>query len=119
MVRTLQEPEARANAIQETASTLHQWLDEMVELSLLSRALELERNSISFDEHAMGILGRIYDRGYATCEDLAEWLTTPEEWIAFSRLQRARLLYDTETEFQVSREGRALVRELLNEGDTE
>ena len=46
-----------------------------------------------------------------------KWLESPEEWIAFSRLQRARLLYDAGTEFTVSREGRALIHKLLGDGE--
>ncbi len=85
--------------------------------SALLNTLDLEQNSISFDPTAAAILGRIYDRGHATCEDLTEWLESPEEWIAFSRLQRARLLYDAGTEFTVSREGRALIHKLLGDGE--
>ena len=62
------------------------------EQSALVRTLALEQNAVSFDPTAGAILARIYDRGHATCEDLADWLESPEEWIAFSRLQRARLL---------------------------
>ncbi len=87
--------------------------------SALLNTLDLEQNAISFDPTAAAILGRIHDRGHATCKDLAEWLESPEEWIAFSRLQRARLLYDAGTEFTVSREGRALIHKLLSPGDEE
>ena len=91
-------------------------LDEgMPELDVLARAIALEQNSVGFDVTAATILGRIFDRGHATCEDLADWLETPEEWIAFSRLQRARLLYDSGTEFTVSPAGRSLMHHLLNE----
>ena len=83
----------------------------------LINTLDLERNSISFDPTAAVILCRIREHGHATCEDLASWLETPEEWIAFSRLQRARLLYDAGTEFTVSREGHVLLDELLSESD--
>lgn len=83
----------------------------------LTNTLDLERNAITFNPTAAVILGRIYDRGHATSDDLAEWIETADEWIAFSRLQRARLLYDAGTEFTVSREGRKLVEGLLNEGD--
>ncbi len=86
------------------------------EPSALSRTLALERNAITFDRVAAAILGRIYDRGHATCEELAQWLESPEEWIAFSRLQRSRLLQDSGTEFTVSREGQRLVKALLGEG---
>ena len=85
--------------------------------SALLNTLDLEQNAISFNPTAAAILGRIYDRGHATCEDLTEWLESPEEWIAFSRLQRARLLYDAGTEFTVSREGRALIHKLLGDGE--
>lgn len=85
------------------------------ELDVLARAIALEQNSVGFDVTAATILGRIFDRGHATCEDLADWLETPEEWIAFSRLQRARLLYDSGTEFTVSPAGRSLIQHLLNE----
>lgn len=91
-------------------------LDEgMPEHDVLARAIALEQNSVGFDVVAATILGRIFDRGHATCEDLADWLESPEEWIAFSRLQRARLLYDSGTEFTVSPAGRSLVHHLLNE----
>ena len=89
------------------------------EESALINTLALEQNAIGFDPPAAAILGRIFDRGHATCEDLADWLESPEEWIAFSRLQRARLLYDSGTEFTVSPAGRRLIRELLSEGDAE
>ena len=81
----------------------------------LADTLDLERNSITFDPTAAVILARIYERGRATCEDLADWLESPDEWIAFSRLQRARLVYDSGTEFHASREGRELVEALLSE----
>jgi len=87
------------------------------EQSSLIRTLALEQISISFDPTAATILARIYDRGHATCEDLADWLESPEEWIAFSRLQRARLLYDSGTEFTVSPFGRRLIHRILN-GDS-
>ena len=67
----------------------------------------------------MAILGRIFDRGHATCDDLADWLESPDEWIAFSRLQRARLLYDAGTEFTLSPEGRALVQQILSQSELE
>lgn len=86
-----------------------------LEQSALIRRLALEQNSVSFDPVAGAILGRIYDRGHATCEDLADWLESPEEWIAFSRLQRARLLYDSGTEFTVSPDGRQLIYRILND----
>ena len=85
------------------------------EHDVLARTIALEQNSVGFDVTAATILGRIFDRGHATCEDLADWLETPEEWIAFSRLQRARLLYDSGTEFTVSPAGRSLIHHLLNE----
>ena len=99
------------------------WLNSVVmsverpvpEHDVLARAIALEQNSVGFDVTAATILGRIFDRGHATCEDLADWLETPEEWIAFSRLQRARLLYDSGTEFTVSPAGRSLIHHLLNE----
>ncbi len=81
----------------------------------LTDTLDLERNSVTFDPIAAVILTRIYERGRATCEDLANWLESPDEWIAFSRLQRARLVYDAGTEFHASREGRELVEALLSE----
>lgn len=83
----------------------------------LTDTLDLERNSITFDPTAAVILARIYERGRATCEDLADWLESPDEWIAFSRLQRARLVYDAGTEFHASPEGRELVEALLSEDD--
>ena len=85
--------------------------------SALLNTLDLEQNAISFNPTAAAILGRICDRGHATCEDSAEWLESTEEWLAFSRLQRARLLYDAGTEFTVSREGRALIHKLLGDGE--
>ena len=91
----------------------------VVRSSALINTLALEQNAIGFDPPAAAILGRIFDRGHATCEDLADWLESPEEWIAFSRLQRARLLYDSGTEFTVSPAGRRLIREMLSEGDAE
>ena len=87
------------------------------EQSALVRTLALEQNAVSFDPTAGAILARIYDRGHATCEDLADWLESPEEWIAFSRLQRARLLYDSGTEFTVSPAGRRLIQRLLSEAE--
>lgn len=92
---------------------------ERFEQSALVRTLALEQNSVGFDVTAATILARIFDRGHATCEDLADWLESPEEWIAFSRLQRARLLYDSGTEFTVSPAGRSLIHHLLNEIDDE
>ena len=89
--------------------------EELATLSVLERTLNLERISISFDSVAGAILGRIHDKGHATCADLAEWFDSPEEWIAFSRLQRARLLYDAGSEFTVSREGREWITRLLGE----
>ena len=86
-----------------------------LEQSALIRRLALEQNSVSFDPVAGAILGRIYDRGHATCEDLADWFESPAEWIAFSRLQRARLLYDSGTEFTVSPDGRRLIHRILND----
>ena len=91
----------------------------VIRSSALINTLALEQNAIGFDPPAAAILGRIFDRGHATCEDLADWLESPEEWIAFSRLQRARLLYDSGTEFTVSPAGRRLIREMLSEGDAE
>ena len=87
------------------------------EASALSNTLDLERNSLTFDPTAMALLGRIQDRGHATCEDLSQWLETSAEWIAFSRLQRSRLLNDSGTEFTVSRDGRRLVEQMLSEID--
>ena len=89
------------------------------EQSALVRTLALEQNAVGFDLTAATILARIFDRGHATCEDLADWLESPEEWIAFSRLQRARLLYDSGTEFTVAPAGRRLIHELLSEGGEE
>lgn len=86
-----------------------------LEQSALIHRLALEQNAVSFDPVAGAILGRIFDRGHATCEDLADWLESPEEWIAFSRLQRARLLYDSGTEFTVSPDGRRLIYRILND----
>ena len=88
------------------------------EESALSKTLALERNAITFDRMAAAILGRIYDRGHATCEELAQWLESPEEWIAFSRLQRSRLLQDSGTEFTVSREGSELIETMLGTGSS-
>ena len=95
-----------------------QWYGSAVSTSALINTLELEQNSLTFEPAAMAILGRIFDRGHATCDDLADWLESSEEWIAFSRLQRARLLYDSGTEFTVSPAGRRLIQDLLSEDDT-
>ncbi len=83
----------------------------------LSNTIDLEQNSVTFDTEAMTLLGRIFERGHATCDELAAWMETPEEWIAFSRLQRSRLLNDSGTEFTVSRDGRRLVVQMLSESD--
>lgn len=85
----------------------------------LASTLALEQNAIGFNPMAGAILGRIFDRGHATCGDLADWIESPDEWIAFSRLQRARLLYDSGTEFSVSPAGRKLIQRLLSEGEAE
>lgn len=87
--------------------------------SALLNTLALEQSAVTLDLEAATILARIYERGHATCEDLADWLESPKEWIAFSRLQRARLLYDSGTEFTASPAGRALIQRLLDEGDRE
>lgn len=87
--------------------------------SRLLSALELERAEIGFDETAAAILGRFYDLGHASIADLAEWLQTTEQWIAFSRLQRCRYVEDLGSQFTLSREGRELVEELLAEGNPE
>lgn len=81
----------------------------------LLNAMELERAEIRFEPIALGILGAIYDLGHISCEDLAARIETPEEWIWFSRLQRARLVQDVGTAFSLSSDGYALVERLLNE----
>ena len=85
----------------------------------LLNTLALEQSAVTLDLEAATILARIFERGHATCEDLADWLESPKEWIAFSRLQRARLLYDSGTEFTASPAGRALIQRLLDEGARE
>ena len=87
------------------------------EQSALVRTLALEQSAITLDLEAATILARIFDRGHATCEDLANWLESPKEWIAFSRLQRARLLYDSGAEFTASPAGRRLIQRLLSEAE--
>ena len=81
----------------------------------LSNTLELERAEIRFEPIALGILGAIYDLGQISCEDLSARLETAEEWIWFSRLQRARLVEDVGTAFSLSSDGFALVKRLLSE----
>ena len=81
----------------------------------LSNTLELERAEIRFEPIALGILGAIYDLGQISCADLAARLETSEEWIWFSRLQRARLVQDVGTAFSLSSEGHSLVERLLSE----
>ena len=76
-------------------------------------SLESERSELSFDPLACRILGRIYDVGHASRGDLEAWIETTDEWIAFSRLQRARLVFDSGSEFTVSREGREFVQRML------
>ncbi len=93
--------------------------ESLLDGSALLDTLALEQSAVTLDLEAATILARIFERGHATCEDLADWLEAPEEWIAFSRLQRARLLYDAGTEFTVSPAGRQLIQRLLNESDGE
>lgn len=93
--------------------------EPVADAGALLDTLALEQSAITLDLEAATILARIFDRGHATCEDLANWLESPKEWIAFSRLQRARLLYDSGTEFTASPAGRALIQRLLDEGDRE
>ena len=81
----------------------------------IANAIELERAEISFEPIALGILGAIYDLGHISCEDLGAHIETPEEWIWFSRLQRARLVQDVGKAFTLSREGLDLVERLLSE----
>ena len=102
-------------------ATVVQWPSHGVvdRTSALLNTLALEQSAVTLDLEAATILARIYERGHATCEDLADWLESPKEWIAFSRLQRARLLYDSGTEFTASPAGRALIQRLLDESDRE
>ena len=88
-------------------------------MAALTNTIDLEQNSVTFDPVAMTLLARIFERGHATCQELAEWLESPDEWIAFSRLQRSRLLNDSGTEFTVSRGGRRLIHCLLDTGTSE
>ncbi len=88
-------------------------------LKLLGETIALERTSLGFDPAAGAILGRIFDRGHASFQDLTEWLESPSEWLAFSRLQRARLLYDSGTEFTVSPAGRRLIDDLMKQDGSE
>lgn len=81
----------------------------------IANTIELERAEIFFEPIALGILGAIYDLGHISCEDLAARIETPEEWIWFSRIQRARLVQDVGEAFTLSREGLALVERLLSE----
>ncbi len=85
----------------------------------LQSALELERADISFDEVAAGLLGRFYDLGHASTTELEEWLQSPEQWIAFSRLQRCRYIEDLGSMFTLSLDGRNFVEDLLAEGTSE
>ncbi len=84
----------------------------------VSNSLRSERTELTFDPIACQILGRIYDRGHATLDDLDMWIESSEEWVAFSRLQRARLLSDSGSEVSVSREGREFVHRILGEDPT-
>ena len=77
--------------------------------------LRLERADLAFDEVAVAILVHIYEQGHATVSELSEWLDTTEDWLAFSRLQRARMLFDSGNEFIVSRDGHAFVKQLVEE----
>lgn len=85
----------------------------------LQSAIELDRAEIGFDETAAGILGRFYDLGYASITDLADWIQSPEQWIAFSRLQRSRYVDDLGSQFTLSRDGREFVEEMLAQDNTE
>lgn len=81
----------------------------------IANAIELERAEIRFEPLALGILGAVYDLGHMSCEDLAARIETSEEWIWFSRLQRARLVQDVGNAFSLSREGLEMVERLLSE----
>lgn len=81
----------------------------------LTNTLEMEQAEISFEPIAASLLGAIYDLGHISCEELAARIETPDEWIWFSRLQRARLVYDLGEAFTLSREGLAVVERLLSE----
>ena len=69
---------------------------------------------VGSDPGASAVLGRIADSGVVTAEQLAEWFDTADDWIAFSRLQRARLLADHGTEFTLSPSGISFVDESLH-----
>lgn len=93
------------------------WVETKHGDTALNDTLEMERAEISFKPTAAGILGAIYDLGHVSCEELAERIETPDEWIWFSRLQRARLVYDLGEAFTLSREGLAVVKRLLSEDE--
>ena len=79
----------------------------------LQSAVELDRAEISFDETAASVLGRLYDLGHASVSDLADWFQSPDQWVAFSRLQRCRYIEDLGSHFTLSRDGREFVEEML------
>ena len=84
----------------------------------IANSIELERAEIFFEPIALGILGAIYDLGHVSCEDLAARIETAEEWIWFSRLQRARLVQDVGAGFSLAREGRDMVERILAEDES-
>lgn len=67
------------------------------------------------DTKAAALLGWIADSVKVKSEHLAEVIESPSEWIAFSRLQRARLIDDLGTWFILSGEGRRLIALLTGE----
>lgn len=84
----------------------------------IANTIELERAEIFFEPIALTILGTIYDLGHVTCDALAQHISTPDEWIWFSRLQRARLVQDVGTGFSLAREGRDMVERILAEAES-
>lgn len=94
------------------------WPRLLPEERRLRDAVELDRADISFDDVAAGILGRLYDLGPASVSDLTDWFQSPDQWIAFSRLQRCRYVEDLGSQFTLSREGREFVEDLLAEDAT-
>ena len=84
------------------------------DLRRLEMSLSDDVNLVGSNRTANAVLGRIADSGVVTVDQLAEWFDTAEDWIAFSRLQRARLLADHGTEFTLSPSGISFVDESLH-----
>ena len=88
----------------ETSPYLGYSVDRAAAISLQS-VLDLDRAVAMADDDALTILQRIKGSGRVTVADLSAQLGTPKEWLAFSRLQRARLVDDGGTQFIVSGRG--------------